>query len=603
MSARFLWRLRVPMSAGEARRIERVLATSRVFLATCFLAALYLDNAQPGHRVLLAYELIALYLVHSIIVMWLVRFRRSSTARFRLMVHAADMVWPGVISLFTAGPNSPFFLFFVFVLVAAAYRWGVWETLATAVGSIALLSVEVILASHWIGAFLGIRINADPNQLIVGSAYLLVLGMLLGYLAEHEKRLQAERAVVTRMLSHARVDLGLTGTLQEMLQEVLQLFGAEHAVLAVEESHSHFFVCDTGSDGGGRLIIRWLDAAGLDRNTFLFRSPAHTWYAKLRGSKFSGSGSAPSAKSVGARRYSLLALDEQGSRVVTAPAFLDRVYNHRAFRSLCSVSLSSTAEWTGRLFLFEPAKIGAEELRFLQDLGRQATPAVSNVYLLRRLRQRAGAVERGRVARELHDGAIQSLIAVEMQVDVLRKQNGSKTGALESELTRIQKLLREEVLKLRDLMQKTKPLAVDGSNLVEFLNDAVTKFARETGIAARFVSDADVVNLPPRICRELARIAQEALVNVRKHSNAQQVLVRIGYNNNSWMMTIEDDGRGFDFAGQLNYDDLLTSSRGPAVIKERVKTIAGELRIDSSPGRGARLEIRVPLEAKAAVYG
>ena len=168
---------------------------------------------------------------------------------------------------------------------------------------------------------------------------------------------------------------------------------------------------------------------------------------------------------------------------------------------------------------------------------------------------------------------------------------------------RIQKLLREEVLKLRDLMQKTKPLAVDGNNLVEFLHDAVNKFSRETGIAANFVADTQVVSLQPRVCREVARIAQEALVNVRKHSSARAVVVNLGHNNNSWTMSVEDDGCGFGFEGQLANEELMSGSQGPAVIKERVKTINGELRIDSAPGRGSRLEIRVPLAAKAAVYG
>jgi signal transduction histidine kinase len=538
--------------------------------------------------VLLAYELIALYLVHSVIVMWLVRFRQQSTRRFRLMVHAADIVWPALISLFTAGPNSPLFLFFIFVLVAAAYRWGLWETLATALLSVTVLTVETVLASRWQGVLFGVRVNTDANQLIVGAAYLVVMGMLLGYLAEHEKRLQAERATVTRILGHARVDLGLTGTLQAMLNEMLHLFGAKHAVLAVEETQSHFFVCETERNGDGQPGIRWLDSAAVERNAFLFRCPAHTLYAQ---------------KVPGGPRFRVLALDDKGSRLLLGESFLEGVSGHRQFNSVCAVSLSSGGEWSGRLFLFEPTRLRHEELRFLQDLARQASPAVSNVYLLRRLRQRAGAVERARVARELHDGAIQSLIAVEMQVDVLRKQNGSQPGRLETELARIQKLLREEVLKLRDLMQKTKPLAVDGNNLVEFLHDLVNKFSRETGIAARFDADTEVVGLQPRVCREVARIAQEALVNVRKHSNAHSVLMQMAHHDQWWTMTVQDDGCGFEYSGEFTNAELMNSSKGPAVIKERLKTISGELHIDSAPGRGARLEIRVPLAAKAAVHG
>jgi signal transduction histidine kinase len=581
----------VAASPAQTRRVERVLATSRVFLATCFLAALYLDRSQPGHRVLLAYEVVLLYLVHAIIVMWLVRFRRQSTRYFRLMVHFGDIGWPAVIAIFAAGPNSPLFLFFIFVLVAAAYRWALWETLATALASIAVLLAEVMVASRWAGSWIGMPVHTDPQQLIVGCSYLLVMGILLGYLAEHEKRLQSERAVVARVLSKARVDLGLTGTLQGILQELLDLWGAEQAIVAVEETNtSHCIICQTARNPSGELEIQWLEPAAADRAAYLFRCPADAWYTRRRSTR---------------RGYITRAVDGNGARLLAAPSLFERIAERRPFESAIGVSLSSAQEWSGRLLMFEPVRLREEGLRFLQELVRQASPAVSNVYLLRRLRQRAGAMERARVARELHDGAIQSLIAVEMQVDVLRRQSepDGPRGRLQEELARIQKLLREEVLKLRDLMQKTKPLLVDGGNLVPFVQDAVRKFQRETGISTRFVADVQQVALPPMICRELARIAQEALVNVRKHSEARNVVVHMGHNNSSWTMVVEDDGRGFDFAGRLLLDELVQSSTGPAVIKERVKTIAGELRIDSTPGKGARIEIRVPMRAKAATRG
>ena len=187
-------------------------------------------------------------------------------------------------------------------------------------------------------------------------------------------------------------------------------------------------------------------------------------------------------------------------------------------------------EWSGRIFLFDPVLTAdiEEELRFLQEFVRQVGPAVYNVYLLRRLRLRAGAVERARFARELHDGAVQSLIAVEMQVDVLRRQAPEKPDIVTDELARIQSLLREEVLKLRELMQQMKSLDLDSRKLLGFLSDTVERFQRETGIAARFVTDLEDVEMPQQMCRELARIVQEGLVNVRKHSKAQQALVRLG---------------------------------------------------------------------------
>ena len=170
---------------------------------------------------------------------------------------------------------------------------------------------------------------------------------------------------------------------------------------------------------------------------------------------------------------------------------------------------------------------------------------------MRRLRERAGALERARFARELHDGAIQSLIAVEMQLDVLRRQSGTQAPVVNAELGRIQKLLREEVLKLRELMQTMKSFEVNADRLLGFISDTVERFRRETGIAAEFASELERVDLAQKKCRELARIVQESLVNVRKHSGAHHVLVRLAHRAGNLQLTVEDDGKGFSFSGSF----------------------------------------------------
>jgi len=227
-------------------------------------------------------------------------------------------------------------------------------------------------------------------------------------------------------------------------------------------------------------------------------------------------------------------------------------------------------------------------LRFLQEFAQQVAPAIYNVYLMRRLRERAGALERSRFARELHDGAIQSLIAVEMQLDVLRRQSGTQAPVVNAELGRIQKLLREEVLKLRELMQAMKSFEVNADRLLGFISDTVERFRRETGIAAEFVSELERVDLAPKVCRELARIVQESLVNVRKHSGAHHVLVRLAQRSGNLQLTVEDDGKGFSFAGRLSDAELEAPGKGPAVIRERVRLVAGELAIESTPGPGEK---------------
>jgi len=451
--------------------------------------------------------------------------------------------------------------------------------------------LEGLLQRHHLPA---LQVDITPfgaKHLFMRSIYLLVLGFLLGYLAEQQKQLRAEKVVIARTLSRARVETGLTGTLQGIASELVSMFGSKHLILASQEVKSHHVFlaelrCVEDAD------FRWLDPSAGDRRTYLYDSPAATCYAWRRGWNRDG-------------QFSVLGLDEDGAKVRDLNLeFLSPLAEKYDFSSLMSVSFAFGQEWVGRIFVLDPALAGdiEEELRFLQELVRQVGPAVYNVLLLRRLRLRAGAVERARFARELHDGAVQSLIAVEMQVDVLRRQSTIKPAVVTEELGRIQGLLREEVLKLRELMQQMKTLDVDSKKLLGLLADTVERFQRETGITARFLSDLDELKMPQPVCRELARIVQEALVNVRKHSRARQVLVRLAAHNSTWNVVIEDDGCGFPFSGRLSQAELEALGKGPLVIKERVRVIEGELTIESIPGRGSRLEISIPRHRDAA-YG
>jgi len=586
------WRLRIPPDPGETRRIERWLATARVFLAVSTLVAIRMDPTELGHS-WAAYGLFVFYMANGIGILMLLRRRERSTAAFRFMVHAGDVVWPAVISIFAEGPRTPFFLFFFFALAAAAYRWGLWETLGTAAAEVALLWLELLLVVHtWLGPsdsvrlrlLTGLRVNVnefDPKRLFMLSIYLLVMGLLLGYLAEQQKHLRAEKAVMTGILSRIRVESGLTGTIEQIFHELMSMYGASRVIVASQEIHTQrTFVGELiKAKGRAPSEFHWLESGLKDAKTYLAEMPGQVCYATVDGDG-----------------WKTLALDANGNPVpVTDPAPISKLHAGQSFDSLVTVSFLFGSEWRGRIFLFDPSWRGEkqEELRFLLDLVHQIGPAVYNVYLLHRLRRRAGAAERARFARELHDGAVQSLIAVEMQVDVLRRQNEAGRP-IAGELGRIQALLREEVLKLRELMQQMKAIDVDSQRLLGVINDTVERFQRETGISARFVTDLAELDMPQRVCREILRIVQEGLVNVRKHSGARHALVRLGSSGDKWSLTVEDDGKGFPFTGRYNQQKMEEDGKGPMIIKERVRLIAGELTVESNPGQGTRLEITVP---------
>src|ERR1700730_18844880 len=190
---RDLWRFRAPLSPSEIRRAERWLATARVALTIAAEFALWMEPVRGFVYSRWLYWLLTVYLAHAVLVMLLVRFRSQSTTAFRLVVHTADIVWPVLISLFATAQHGPFFLFFVFVMAAAAYRWGLWETVGTAAAALAVLWLERLVFrlgfATWLDQLLthhhlpplGFSVSDfEPRALFVRSVYLLVLGLLLG---------------------------------------------------------------------------------------------------------------------------------------------------------------------------------------------------------------------------------------------------------------------------------------------------------------------------------------------------------------------------------------------------------------------------------------
>src|SRR6202047_2624671 len=586
---RDLWRFRAPLSAGEIRRTERWLATARVALTIAAESALWMEPVRGVAYSRWVYWLLTVYLAHAVVVMLLVRFRPQSTTAFRLVVHAADIVWAVLISLFATAQHGPFFLFFVFVMAVADYRWGLWEAVGTA--GAAVRAGLGPAADQWLRMVhlprLGMSVRElDPQQLFMSSVYLIVLGFLLGYMSENQKKVRAERGGIMGVLSSTRVEAGLTGTMQQILGEVMSIYGASRVLSASQEAKSYrVFLAEVTRAVEGSEALRWREALPESEKVYLFESPADAIYASRT-----------------SKGFRTVLLDRNGARLrEVSTGFLDALERMEKFDEMVSVALVFGTEWSGRVFLFDPEMMGEpeEELRFLQEFAQQVGPAIYNVYLMRRLRERAGALERARFARELHDGAIQSLIAVEIQLDVLRRQSGTQAPVVNAELGRIQKLLREEVLKLRELMQAMKSFSVNADRLLGFISDTVERFRRETGIAAEFVSELERVDLAQKVCRELARIVQESLVNVRKHSGAHHVLVRLAQRAGNLQLTVGGDGKGFSFSGRLSDAELETTGKGPAVIRERVRLLAGELAIESTPGHGARLEVRIPPPRKA----
>ena len=566
-------------------RAESVLAVARTFIATSVLAAISLAPSQPVQYAPIAYPLLIGYVVFAFSVVVLVRSRPHRVLS-ALALHGVDLSVAAAVTVVTDGPHSPFFMLFLFSLLSAAYRWGFAETVATACVAVFLLQIEAVVISSLLAR--SAPVGLDPDRLGMRSAFLLLAGILTGYLAQSEKQFRSEATAIAAIVSQADVRAGLKQTMAAVLGTLLRLFNANRILLVVhQKTTNQSFRWDARRALEGSVPDVRYERLELDNlSTYMFSPGAAEWHAVRR-------------RSLRGERLDIVGLDRGGSRIrpgpwVFSPEFLTAI---GPFKQLLVFGIDLENEWTGRVFLMDPL-VGADRpgvLGFGRRVMRQIAPAVRNVYLMHRLRSTATAIERARIARELHDGVIQSVTAVEIQVAALSLRLGSESPSVVHELRRLNTILREEVVRLRELMQQLKPLDLSPEQLVDGLGDVVQRFQRETGIAAKFVTQLDRVALPPRACREVARIVHEALVNVRRHSGARNVFVRLATVNGDCRLSIDDDGCGFPFAGRFSQADLEAGRKGPLVIKERVRLLGGQLTIESDPGHGARLEIAVPL--------
>ena len=581
-------RLALRLPDSESIEVERVLAVARALLAEVSLFAITFSPTGPGRSTNLASALLLMYVAHSLAVFVIVRLRTEVPPRDVVFIHVADLLWPAVIIVFTRGPNSPFVLYFSFALLAAAFRWGMVPALATTLAALSLMGLEGVLfassLSHWMEP------GFNFNTFILSGAFLAIFGALVGYLAEAEKRGRSQALSIWQVSSRARVEIGLKATLQATLQELLGLFDGRKLLVVVSEGNPaqvYLWRLEVLKMPGDVVFAgQQVDAS--ENRIYLFGTPEECVGAAWRSRNMA----------------SAVAIDKGGIRRRDKQCHLSSEFAARhPYHLLLMSSISVATDVSARLFMFEPRLGGLAErqLRILQDLTSRVAPAVYNVYLLRRLRSRAAAAERGRVARELHDGVVQSLHAIAFRLYALRIGQTIDPAERNQELTEIQQLVQNEGANLRSLIRQLKPLEFDPRHLIEFLSRMIDQYRYDTGIGAKFVCDVADVVLPPRTCRELAGIVQEALANVLKHSGAENVLVRLALQQGVCSLTIEDDGRGFEFSGTVSSRQLRNSRRGPLVIKERVRAIGGELSIESTPGQGARLEIIFPRQVESNI--
>ena len=263
---------------------------------------------------------------------------------------------------------------------------------------------------------------------------------------------------------------------------------------------------------------------------------------------------------------------------------------------MMSVTLDQGGGPAGRLFLLNSrSKFTRDDLAWFERISRHIGPSLENVFLLRHLRARAIEAERSRISRDLHDGILQTLLSIEIQLDVLRRAVAATPDQAAAALGNLQQTVKNESAELRRMVTDMRPVRVQSADLVDLMIGFAERFRNESTLALDVLIDSVEVQAPDRVCRELFQIYREALNNIKKHAKASHVVVKLSQDDSSLVLVVDDNGEGFSFAGRFTGDELDRLRLGPISIKERTRTVGGVLTVESNPGHGARLTIEIPL--------
>jgi signal transduction histidine kinase len=209
--------------------------------------------------------------------------------------------------------------------------------------------------------------------------------------------------------------------------------------------------------------------------------------------------------------------------------------------------------------------------------------------------------ERLRISRELHDGALQSLVGAALQLEALALGLGSEFHGIRRRLREIRQTFLEEERDLRDWIETMKggPLSQPTtSEPAAQIARLCRRVQRQWGLPVRFTVSGGVLIGSPALAEQIYRLVQEGLANVVKHARARVAHVDRSLLPGRVRIVVEDNGRGFPFHGRFDLPQLAVRGGGPASIMARVTALAGTLVLTSS-ATGSRVEIELPLRPRA----
>jgi signal transduction histidine kinase len=235
-----------------------------------------------------------------------------------------------------------------------------------------------------------------------------------------------------------------------------------------------------------------------------------------------------------------------------------------------------------------------EDLDGLMGLSRPAARVIVLTLAQREADAESRAWERKQLAQEIHDGPMQELSSVILLMELYKRIRRDDAERAEGELTRAKEQALDCLQELRHFAYDLRLTDLEKLSLLDELRRYTVEFQKRTGITVNLVVDRMKKDIPVGVKKNLYRIAQEALTNVRRHAKASEVEIRLEGTDEKLELSVRDNGRGFDLQNAL--ERAHSEKRfGLLGMQERAYLMGGTLETETAPGEGTTLRVVLPL--------
>lgn len=540
------------MTRGLRLPSGRVIAIGRYMLAILFWLAIWMDASQPANAPFLTWTVLASYAAFALAVLTITWSNWWLDARLAGIAHSVDIAVYTFLVFSTEGYTSPFFTAFMFILLAAAIRWGWRATALTAV----LLTLLYLLAGLAVAAT---STNFALQPFVVRTGHLVILSLILMWFGVNQWR--------SGLYVRDKEDLDEPSLYKSSLEN--SLAAAMHGL------------------NSGRGILVWREH-GSEKVETLIAEGAELTAPELKTDAFTKRFDRPFLYDVAKDRALTHDQGRDLQRFRALQLIDQRAATALALREGIAIPVS-TAAGDGELFLEAVPNLSLDHVDLGAQVAADIAAYIQRYALIRAVEESAEARSRVALAGDLHDSVVQFLAGAAFRVEALKRDQAMGRN-LEPDLDQLKRLMLQEQGELRTFIAALRSgPQIELAELATNLKNLSANLSRQWDVSCEFSAAKSKAKVPSRLQFDTEQLVREAVANAVRHAGARSITIRLRTHEDDLLLDLINDGS--------RYPKAPASDAMPRSLSERVRLAGGELELSRGLGL-TKISVSLPLSGR-----